>query len=158
MPRALRLESWQHLHLWWPRGGWTPKPLCLAPGSTDSTHLRLLQMLPWVLNTSWGQKNCVKKRASMRNQSVQSLSHVWLFVTPWTAARQASLSITNSRSLLKLMSIVLMMPSSHLILCHPLLLSPSVFFLASGSFQMGQLFASGGQSIGVSASVRNMWT
>ena len=59
--------------------------------------------------------------------SVQSLSHVWLFVTPWTAARQASLSITNSWSLLKLMSIELLMPSNHLIFCHPLLLLPSVF-------------------------------
>ena len=58
---------------------------------------------------------------------VQSLSRVRLFATPWTAACQASLSITNSWSLLKLMSIVLVMPSSHLILCHPLLLLPSVF-------------------------------
>ena len=58
--------------------------------------------------------------------SVQSLSHVRLFATPWTAARQASLSITNSHSLLKLMSIELMMPSNHLILCHPLLLFPSI--------------------------------
>ena len=58
--------------------------------------------------------------------SVQSLSRVWLFETPWTAARQASLSITNSRSLLRLISIELVMPSNHLILCHPLLL-PSVF-------------------------------
>ena len=58
--------------------------------------------------------------------SVQSLSHVWLFVTLWTAAHQASLSITNSWSLLKLMSIELVMPSNHLILC-PLLLPPSIF-------------------------------
>ena len=58
--------------------------------------------------------------------SVLSLSHVRLFVTPWTAARQTSLSITNSWSLLKLMSIELVMPSNHLILCHPLL-SPSIF-------------------------------
>ena len=58
--------------------------------------------------------------------SVQSLSHVRLFVTPWTAAHQASLSITNSRSLLKLMSIESVMPSNHLILCCPLLL-PSIF-------------------------------
>ena len=58
--------------------------------------------------------------------SVQSLSHVQLFATPWTAACQASLSITNSRSLLKLMSIELMMPSNHFILCHPLLLLPSI--------------------------------
>ena len=59
--------------------------------------------------------------------SVQSLSHVRLFATPWTAACQASLSITNSHSLLKLMSIELEMPSTHLILCHPLLLPPSIF-------------------------------
>ena len=58
---------------------------------------------------------------------VQLLSRVQLFVTPWTAARQASLSITNSRSLVKLMSIVSAMPSNHLILCHPLLLLPSIF-------------------------------
>ena len=59
--------------------------------------------------------------------SVQSLSHVRLFATPWTAAHQASLSITNSQSLLKLMSIKLVMPSNHLLLCHPLLLLPSIF-------------------------------
>ena len=59
--------------------------------------------------------------------SVQSLSHVQLFVTPWTAAHQASLSITNSWSLLKLMSIESVMPSNHLILCCPLLLLPSIF-------------------------------
>ena len=59
--------------------------------------------------------------------SVQSLSHVRLFVIPWTAACQASLSITNSRSLLKLMSIKSVMPPNHLILCRPLLLLPSVF-------------------------------
>ena len=58
--------------------------------------------------------------------SVQSLSHVWLSVTPWTAARQASLSITNSQSLLNLMSIESLMPSDHLILCHPLLLLPPI--------------------------------
>ena len=59
--------------------------------------------------------------------SVQSLSHVQLFATPRTKARQASLSNTNSQSLLKLMSIESVMPSNHLILCHPLLLPPSVF-------------------------------
>ena len=59
--------------------------------------------------------------------SVQSLSHGQLFVTPWTAARQASLSITNSWSLLKLMSVESVMPSNHLILCRPLLLLPSIF-------------------------------
>ena len=64
---------------------------------------------------------------SLSISSVQSLSHVWLFMTPWTAARQPSLSITNSQSLLKLMSTESVMPSSHLILCHPLLLPPSIF-------------------------------
>ena len=59
--------------------------------------------------------------------SVQLLSGVRLFATPWTAARQASLSITNFRSLLKLMSIESVMPSNHLVLCHPLLLLPSIF-------------------------------
>ena len=58
--------------------------------------------------------------------SVQSLSHIWLFVTPRTAAHQASLSITNSRSSLRVVSIESVMPSSHLILCHPLLLLPSI--------------------------------
>ena len=61
------------------------------------------------------------------SQSVQSLSHVHLFVTPWTAAHQASLSITNSWSPPKPMSIESVMPSNHLILCHPLLLLPSIF-------------------------------
>ena len=64
-------------------------------------------------------------------------------VTTWTAARQASLSIINSRSLLKLMSIQSVMPSNHLILCRPLLLPPSIF-PALGSLPMSQLFASGG--------------
>ena len=63
----------------------------------------------------------------MSISSVQSLSCVWLFVTPWTAACQVSLSITNSRSSLKLISIESVMPSNHLILCHPLLLLPSIF-------------------------------
>ena len=59
--------------------------------------------------------------------SVQSLSCAQLFVTPWTAARQASLSITNSRSLLRLIAIELVVPSNHIILCCPLLLLPSIF-------------------------------
>ena len=59
--------------------------------------------------------------------SIQLLSSVWLFATPWTATHQASLSITNSRSLSKLMSIEAVMPSNHLILCHPLLLLLSIF-------------------------------
>ena len=59
--------------------------------------------------------------------SIQLLTRVGLFATPWTAACQASLSITNSQSLLKLMSMELVMPSNHLILCRPLLLPPSIF-------------------------------
>ena len=62
-----------------------------------------------------------------RFSSVQSLTHVWLFPAPWTAASQASLFITNSQSLPKFMSIEAVMPSCHLILCHPLLLLPSIF-------------------------------
>ena len=83
--------------------------------------------------------------------SVQSLSHVRLFSTPWTAACQASLSITNSRSLLKLMPINLGMSSNHLLLCRPFLLLPSIF-LSIGSFPVSQFFPSGGQSNGASAS------
>ena len=65
--------------------------------------------------------------ANAQFSSVQSLSHVQIFVTPWTAAHKASLSITNSQRLFKLMSIESVMPSNHLILCHPLLLPPSIF-------------------------------
>ena len=69
----------------------------------------------------------LRQLGTLNISSVQLLSLVWLFVTPWTTAHQASLSITNSRSLLKLMSIESVVPSNHLILCHPLLLLPSVF-------------------------------
>ena len=65
--------------------------------------------------------------ANIQFSSVQSLSHVRLFVTPWTAAHQASLSITNSQSSPKPKSIESVMPSNHLILCHPILLLPSIF-------------------------------
>ena len=81
--------------------------------------------------------------------AVQSLSCVWLFETPWITAGQASLSFTISWSLLQFMSIPLMMPSN---LCRPLS-SYLQSFLASGSFPRSWLFASGGQSIGASASV-----
>ena len=86
---------------------------------------------------------------------VQLLSHVWLFVTPWTAAHQASLSITNSQSLLKLKFIESVMTSNHLILCRPLLLLPSIF-PSIRVFSNESVFASGGQSIGASASVLPM--
>ena len=82
---------------------------------------------------------------------VQSLSCIWLFVNPWTAACQASLSIPNSWSLLKLISIESVMPSSHLILCRPLLLLPSIFSSIS-VFSNESVLPSGGRRIGVSAS------
>ena len=71
---------------------------------------------------------------------VQSLSHVWLFATPWTAACQTSLSFTISQSLFKLMSIESMMPSNHLILCCPLLLLPSICYAMLSHFSRVQLF------------------
>ena len=93
----------------------------------------------------------IKLRLKCSVQSVQSFSHVLLSATPWTAAHQASLSITNSQSLLKFMSIVSVMPSSHLILWCPLLVLPSIF-PSIRSFPMSWFFTSGGQSIRVSAS------
>ena len=82
---------------------------------------------------------------------IQSLSHVRLFAAPWTAACQASLPLTISQSLLKLMSIEPVMPSNLLTLCHPFS-SCLPSFQASGSFLMSQFFPSGGQSTGASAS------
>jgi len=87
----------------------------MSPGQKSLLRLRLIY-LPGYLTSLPG---CLS--------SVQSLSCVQLFATPWTAARQASLSITNSQSLLKLMSIELVIPSNHLILCCCLLLPPSIF-------------------------------
>ena len=83
---------------------------------------------------------------------VQSLSHVWLFGTPWTAVPKAALSFFISWNLLKLMSTESMMPPYHIILCCPLLLIPSIF-PSNRVFSNGQLIISGGQSIGASASV-----
>ena len=94
---------------------------------------------------------CIAFSSHISFSSVQLLSHALLFATPWAVPHQASLSITNSRSSPKPMTIESVMPSNHFIFCHYLLLLPSIF-PASGSFQMSQLFASGGQSIGVSAS------
>ena len=99
-------------------------------------------------NTMWILQN--ENRITI-SKLVQSLSHVRLFATTWIAACQASLSITNSQSSLKLMSIELVMPSSHLILCRPLLLLPPIP-LSIQSFTMSQLFPLGGQSTGVSVS------
>ena len=82
---------------------------------------------------------------------VQLFSHVWLFMTPWTAACQASQSFTISQSLLKFTSTELVIPSNHFILCHPLLPLPSIF-PSIKVFSSETVFASDGQSIGISAS------
>jgi len=107
-------------------------------------------MYNWIaLLHTWNCHNIVNQ-LSDQIRADQSLSRVRLFATPWIAARQASLSITNSRSSLRLTSIESAMPSSHLILCRPLFLLPQSL-PASESFPMSQLFPWGGQSTGVSA-------
>ena len=103
------------------------------------------------MRSQYSKVSPISKLTSSQFSSVQPLSHVWLFATLWIAARHTSLSIINSQSLLKLMSIELVMPSNHLSLCHPLS-SCLQSFPASRSFPMSQLFTWGGQSTGVSAS------
>ena len=108
-----RTWVWASSVRWW----WTGKPGMLqAMGSQRVRHA-------WVTELNW-TKNSEK---SVQFSSLQSLSRIWLFATPWTAAHQSSLSITNSWSLLKLRSIELVVPSNHLILYCPLLLPPSIF-------------------------------
>ena len=89
------------------------------------SHRKIVNRLNYqmfsVSQVLWNSQYCLVR------PSVQSLSHVWLFATPWTTAHQAFLFITNSRSLPKFMSIVSVMPSNHLILCRPHLLLPSIF-------------------------------
>ena len=84
-----------------------------------------LELSVWTHNLTDGHRN--KYTYIDEISSVQLLSHVWLFATPWASAHQASLSITNSRSPPRLISIESVMPSNHLIFCHPLLLPPSIF-------------------------------
>ena len=91
----------------------------------ESTYDVAYERLPLPFSTF--QNHIRKLHHFFLYQSVQLLSHVWLFVTPWTLAHQTSLSITNSRSPLKLMSIVSVIPSNYLILCRPLLLLASIF-------------------------------
>ena len=93
----------------------------------------------------------LKNLPAIQETWVQSLSHVQLFVTPWTAAHQASLSITNTQSLLKLISIESVRPANHLILCHPLLLLPSIL-PSLRVFPNESVLHIRWQSIGVSAS------
>ena len=98
---------------------------------TVSVTMYLLSFLPPPHILVWSSLEHVGDTLDKQDlnvvSSVQSLSHIQLFVTPWTAACQATLSFTNSWSLLKLISFETMVPSSHLILCHPLLFLPSVF-------------------------------
>ena len=118
---------------------------------------KLLKFSRWLMIISGlmlghkGIQNKVILKRFVNSSSEQSLSRVWLFVTQQITAYQSSLSITNSQSLLKLMSIQLVMPSNHLILCRLLLLLPSIF-RSIRVFSMSQFFALGGQSIGISAS------
>ena len=93
-------------------------PLCVL------SHVQLF-VTPWIVALQ-APLSMAFSRQEYQCSPFQLLSRVWLFSTPWTAAGQASLSIINSRSLLKLMSIESVMPSNHLILCHPLLLLPSI--------------------------------
>ena len=97
---------------------------CSPPGSSDHGILQA-RILEWVVISFSKHKRFSYKDISV--SSLQSFSRVWLSGTQWTAALQASLTITNSQSLLKLMPIESMMPSNHLILCPPLLLPPSIF-------------------------------
>ena len=124
----LREAEWGFLMCCQPKGGQFPRqpappfpgPSPLPCGLLRPPDTRFVLCLP-------KPSSCGFPGGSVQFSSVQSLSHVQLFATPWTAARQASLSITNSWSLSKLMSIDSLMPSNHLILCRPLLLLPSIF-------------------------------
>ena len=108
-------------------------------------------IIKWIANTALKEKQMWERPSYLTFSSIQLLSSVRLFATPWTTARQASLSIINSQSLLKLMSIELVMPSNHLIVYRPLS-SCLQSFSASRSFPMSQFFTSGGQGIRVSVS------
>ena len=113
----------------WPHGLQHARPPC--PSSTPGVYPNSCLLSQWhypTISSSVVPFFCLQSfLASVQFSSVQLLSRVRLFATPWIAAHQASLSITNSQSLLKLMSIESVMPSNHLILCHPLLLPPSIF-------------------------------
>ena len=169
----LKLLSWHSItsirsvHTIYLRPTWLHTPGCLALGEPmcpipcnlhfvlsrllHSCHSRSVAESCSTLDLMDSSTPCQTPLYSVSPSSVQSLSCGWLFVTPWIAARQASLSFTSSKSPPKPMSIESVMPSNHLILCRPYLLLPSIF-PASGSFPMSRLFAWGGQSIGVSAS------
>ena len=118
---------------WFIFSTWTPACVCVEPlasgSALGSTHQRTLRGVcppPSCSRIPTLAAPTCDAHTPLQYSSVQSLSRVWLFATPWTATRQASLSITNSQSLLKLMSIESMMPSNHLILCCPLLVLPPI--------------------------------
>ena len=151
LPQSLALFSF---YRWGNRKGSTPYPSSRGCSVSEqgsqlmiqgffSRLLADLHLLPFFSN--------FLVHISPRTVVIRWLSYVQLFRTPWIAARQASRSFTISWSLLKLMSIELVMPSNHLILCRPFLLLPSVFPSIS-LFPTTQLFASGGQTIAASAS------
>ena len=103
------------------------RPAAASPGCAPRLYLLGPRNLRAPRPASSPPGSVSVKPSSYQFSSVQSLSRVWLFATPWIAARQASLSITNSRSSPKLISIESVTPSSHFILCRPLLLLPSIF-------------------------------
>ena len=116
----------------------------LPPRGISTTHVNVPAASPCIHRFKWLRPDCSVQFSSVAESCLT-------LCTPWTAARQASLSITNFQNLLKLMSIESVMPSNHLILCCSLLLLPQSS-PASGSFPVSQLFESGGQSTGTSAS------
>ena len=120
-------------------------------GSSVIIYLLSSNSLFYMLQTVANKGNISPLYFHSKHSSVTQLCPTQLGQTPWTAACQASLSITNSQSLLKLMSIESVMPSNHLILCCPFSSCPQSF-PASGSFPISQFFTSGGRSIGVAAS------
>ena len=140
---------------------WVTEKVCRYYITKPSTCKKSPSIAPWAEPVVWGWQFPTEWSTGWTRHweafaaVVHSLSLVQLFKTPWTAARQVSLSFTSSQSLLKFVFIESMMLSNHLILCHPLLLLPSIFS-GSGSFPMSQLFTWDGQSIGASASVLPM--
>ena len=142
MKRLKYLSEQSGLAGWWWEGfrawRWSSVKRCCSLGRTGITQFQEEPRSRVVLvSVSMGHLGMEREWANVRQKgmplaytvqfsSVQPLSRVWFFATPWIVACQASLSITNSRSLLKLMSIESVMPSNHLILCRPLLLLPSI--------------------------------
>ena len=127
---------------------WKPSPMSKHETCKTVSYEAIKMTEPLFLG-SWHWWKCLSFVV------VHLLSQIWLFATPQTAARQASLSFAISQSLLKLLSIESMLLSNHLILCCPLLPLPSIF-LSIRVFTNGSVFPSGDQSIGASASVRPM--